>query len=139
MILLRGLEPAFRRIVAEEGFTATDGAIGVLATGTLDAAKLASLLAHLPPGDWELVTHPGYNDADLQNAGTRLLASRDLEREALLALILSPATSSSPLPPCTPPRSRSSEPARSSTPLLASTASSPLARASNARQAKSSP
>jgi hypothetical protein len=32
------------------------------------------------------VTHPGYNDADLAAAGTRLLASRNVEREALLAL-----------------------------------------------------
>lgn len=55
--LLRLLEPAFRRIVAEEGFTTTDGALGVLATGTLDAATLAALLNNLPAGTWELVTH----------------------------------------------------------------------------------
>jgi predicted glycoside hydrolase/deacetylase ChbG (UPF0249 family) len=84
--LLRLLEPAFRRIVAEEGFTTTDGAIGLLATGTLSAAALTSLLRNLPPGTWELVTHPGYNDADLARAHTRLLASRDTERQALSAL-----------------------------------------------------
>ena len=84
--LLRLLEPAFRRIVAEEGFTTTDGAIGLLATGTLSAAALTSLLRTLPPGTWELVTHPGYNDADLARAHTRLLASRDTERQALSAL-----------------------------------------------------
>ncbi len=81
--LLRLLEPAFRRIVAEEGFTTTDGALGVLATGTLDAATLAALLNNLPAGTWELVTHPGYNDADLARTHTRLLASRETEREAL--------------------------------------------------------
>lgn len=81
--LLRSLEPTFRRIVAEEGFTTTDGAIGVLATGTLDSATLTSLLRAMPDGTWELVTHPGYNDADLAKAGTRLLASRQLEMEAL--------------------------------------------------------
>jgi predicted glycoside hydrolase/deacetylase ChbG (UPF0249 family) len=81
--LLRTLEPAFRRIVAEEGLTTTDGAIGVLATGTLDSATLTSLLRAMPHGTWELVTHPGYNDADLANAGTRLLASRELELNAL--------------------------------------------------------
>jgi hypothetical protein len=32
------------------------------------------------------VTHPGYNDADLAQARTRLLASREAEREALHAL-----------------------------------------------------
>ena len=84
--LLRCLEPAFRRIVAEEGFSTTNGALGVLATGTLDAAAVASLLQRLPSGVWELVTHPGYNDADLAQARTRLLASRETEREALSAL-----------------------------------------------------
>jgi len=74
--LLRTLEPTFRRIVAEEGFTTTDGAIGVLATGTLDSGTLSSLLHALPGGTWELVTHPGYNDTSLANAGTRLLVSR---------------------------------------------------------------
>lgn len=88
--LLRLLEPAFRRIVAEEGFATTDGAVGVLATGTLDAATVASLVKNLPAaGTFELVTHPGYNDADLARARTRLLASRETEREALLSIALS--------------------------------------------------
>jgi predicted glycoside hydrolase/deacetylase ChbG (UPF0249 family) len=84
--LLRRLEPAFRRAAAEEGFATTDGAIGVLATGTLDSKAVISLLSSIPPGTWELVTHPGYNDGDLAEAGTRLRASREVEREALLAL-----------------------------------------------------
>jgi predicted glycoside hydrolase/deacetylase ChbG (UPF0249 family) len=82
--LLRSLASTFRRIVAEEGFRTTDGAIGVLATGTLDARTLNSLLAAMPNGTWELVTHPAYNDSALANAGTRLLASREIERQALL-------------------------------------------------------
>jgi predicted glycoside hydrolase/deacetylase ChbG (UPF0249 family) len=86
--LLRLLEPAFRRIVAEEGFATTDGALGVLATGTLDAATVQSLLRNLPAGTWELVTHPGYNDADLAQAGTRLLDSRKTEHEALASINL---------------------------------------------------
>jgi predicted glycoside hydrolase/deacetylase ChbG (UPF0249 family) len=81
--VLRRLEPAFRCFVAEEGFATTDGAIGVLATGTLDAETLASLLRAMPPGAWELVTHPGYNDADLARVRTRLRASRQTELEAL--------------------------------------------------------
>jgi len=89
--LLRHLEPTFRRIVAEEGFTTTDGAIGLLATGILDVAMIASLLRKMPTGTWELVTHPGYNDADLALAHTRLLASRETEREALLTLHQFPA------------------------------------------------
>lgn len=86
--VLRLLEARFRRIVAEEGFTTTAGALGVLATGTLDAQSIRSIAAALPKDDavYELVTHPGYNDAELAQANTRLLASRDVEREALAAL-----------------------------------------------------
>jgi predicted glycoside hydrolase/deacetylase ChbG (UPF0249 family) len=87
--LLRLMEKSFRRIVAEEGFATTDGAMGVLATGTLDAATVSSLLRAIPPGSstYELVTHPGYNDSALANANTRLLASREVEREALAVLL----------------------------------------------------
>jgi hopanoid biosynthesis associated protein HpnK len=84
--LLRLLEPAFRRIVAEEGFTTTNGTIGVRATGILDSGTLTSLLSALPEGTFELVTHPGYNDADLRRSNTRLLASREIEREALMSI-----------------------------------------------------
>lgn len=84
--LRRILEPSFHRIVADEGFTTTDGAIGVLATGTLDGPTLTSLLQAVPSGNWELVTHPGYyDDAALDLIRTRLRASREIEREALTA------------------------------------------------------
>ena len=81
--LLRTLQSSFRRIVAEEGFVTTNGAIGVLATGTLDSPALASLLSAMPDGTWELVTHPGYNDTSLARVRTRLLASREIEYQAL--------------------------------------------------------
>lgn len=85
--LLHKLERNFLKIVAEEGFATTDGALGVLATGTLDAATVDSLLRALPTsGVFEMVSHPGYNDADLARAHTRLLASREQERKALGAL-----------------------------------------------------
>jgi predicted glycoside hydrolase/deacetylase ChbG (UPF0249 family) len=84
--LLRFFEPAFHRIVAEEGFATTSGALGVLATGTLNATTIPSLLGSIPPGTWELVTHPGYDDSDLDQARTRLKASREVERQALLAI-----------------------------------------------------
>ncbi|UWZ82461.1 ChbG/HpnK family deacetylase [Occallatibacter riparius] len=84
---LRLMEATFRRIVTEEGFTTTEGALGVLATGTLDGRGVASLLNALPcAGTFELVTHPGYNDAELAHANTRLLSSREIERDALLSL-----------------------------------------------------
>ena len=84
--LLHRLETTFRRIVAEAGFTTTDGALGVLATGTLDAATVLSLLMHAPEGTWELVTHPGYIDEDLALVRTRLRQSRETERVALAAV-----------------------------------------------------
>ena len=87
-VLRRLFEPGFRRIVAEEGFRTTDGAIGVLATGTLDAGGVNSLLKQMPPGTWELVTHPGYNDAELAQVTTRLRESRETELEALKGLRL---------------------------------------------------
>lgn len=81
--VLRGLEARFRRIVEEEGFATTAGALGVLATGTLDSGTLRSLLEHLPAGTWELVTHPGYNDDALAGVRTRLRESRETEMRAL--------------------------------------------------------
>jgi hypothetical protein len=84
--LLHLLEPTFRRIVAEEGFTTTNGSLGVLATGQLDAGLIAAFLRTLPAGTWELVTHPGSNDADLDQVRTRLRASRPIERQALQSI-----------------------------------------------------
>ncbi len=84
--VLRQLSNSFRRIVSEEGFKTTDGALGVLATGTLDARTVKAIVAAIPEGMYELVTHPGYNDADLARVRTRLLASRECERDALTAL-----------------------------------------------------
>ncbi len=88
--VLRSFESGFRRRVAAAGLRTTDGAPGVLATGTLDAGTVSSLLAALPDGVWELVTHPGYNDADLGRARTRLLAQREVEMQALGALAGAP-------------------------------------------------
>jgi chitin disaccharide deacetylase len=90
--LLRLLERRFRRIVADEGFVTTAGAVGVLATGTLDTPTLASLLGALPTNAaaYELVTHPAYNDPDLARANTRLLQSRETERQALMTLCGAP-------------------------------------------------
>jgi chitin disaccharide deacetylase len=41
------------------------------------------MLGHLPDGTWELVCHPGYNDADLRNIRTRLRESREQELRIL--------------------------------------------------------
>ena len=78
-------------MIEQEGFATTSGTIAVAGTGVLDDATLRSLLQSLPSGTWELVTHPGYNDADLDRVRTRLRASRDIERSALIALKEFPA------------------------------------------------
>ena len=87
--LLRLFASRFHKFVSEAGFNTTAGTLGVLATGTLDAATVRSIATAIPTREnavYELVTHPGYNDADLASANTRLLASRETEREALAAL-----------------------------------------------------
>ena len=73
----------FRRSVAQSGLVTPDGTIGIVATGTLGLRWLKFLLQNLPEGTWELVCHPGYNDAQLQAVGTRLRASREEELRAL--------------------------------------------------------
>jgi predicted glycoside hydrolase/deacetylase ChbG (UPF0249 family) len=83
---LQSLAQRSRKILAEEGLLSTDGTIAMAGTGSLDAATLRALLGQLPAGTWELVTHPGYNDADLARVRTRLRTSRDLERIALAAI-----------------------------------------------------
>jgi len=83
---LRRLGPFFRRLIARAGIATTDGTIAVAGTGTFDAATVRALLGELPEGTWELVTHPGYNDAELDKVRTRLRDSRDKERLALAAV-----------------------------------------------------
>jgi hopanoid biosynthesis associated protein HpnK len=86
VFVLRRLGPFFRRLIAREKFVTTDGTIAVVGTGTLDSVTVRSLVGELPEGTWELVTHPGYNDADLDRIRTRLRASREIERQALTTL-----------------------------------------------------
>ena len=64
-----------------------DGSIGLLATGILDDAVLRALLHAMPEGTWELVCHPGYQDTALEQVRTRLRASRETERAALLEVV----------------------------------------------------
>jgi hopanoid biosynthesis associated protein HpnK len=75
----------FRRAVKDAGLQTTDGAFGVIATGILDEKLLRAILDSIPDGTWELVCHPGYNDAALAGVNTRLRQSRVLEREVLTA------------------------------------------------------
>jgi chitin disaccharide deacetylase len=78
---------AFTRLTREHGMMTADGSIGLLATGILDDAVLRSLLHAMPEGTWELVCHPGYQDTALEQVRTRLRASRETERAALLEVV----------------------------------------------------
>ena len=89
MRTLDGFEQTFleQPALQDGNVQTTDGAIGISATGELNHAALASMLAVMPAGTWELVCHPGYDDADLGRVRTRLRAERDVERQALLAVL----------------------------------------------------
>ncbi len=69
------------------GLVTPDGIVGVIETGSGESEGYSSLLrqtlTNLPEGTWEWVCHPGYNDADLGTAGTRLRDSREEERRLL--------------------------------------------------------
>lgn len=75
----------FRKAITENDMLTTDGTVGIAVTGKLNQKTLLAILASLPEGTWELVCHPGYPDADLKAAGTRLVDSRQVELEALTA------------------------------------------------------
>jgi len=87
---LRLFREQFLRAVRAARLRTTDGTLGVLATGTFDAAYVLRLLRNMPPGTWELVCHPGYVDNALRRAGTRLVTTRDTERVALLHALEKP-------------------------------------------------
>ena len=81
-ILRRGAEK-FRRLVEAEGLVTTDGTFGMMVTGALDERLFLAILGSIPPGTWEFVCHPGYNDAELSGVRTRLRESRGQELELL--------------------------------------------------------
>ena len=81
--ILNAFAPHFKRHLKRSGLHAPDGVIGVIETGVMDGALLLQALANLPEGTWELVTHPGYADADLRKIRTRLVESRERERDLL--------------------------------------------------------
>ena len=77
--ILRGYRATFRKELAESGMFTPDGCIGMAATGGLTVATFQALIENLPEGTWEFVSHPGYNDADLNQVKTRLRHSREKE------------------------------------------------------------
>ena len=81
--VLRGFARHFREAVQQAGIATTDGTLAIVATGTLNDRLLRLMVENLPEGTWELVCHPGYNDADLQGIQTRLRESREQELRIL--------------------------------------------------------
>lgn len=73
----------FRQAVDHDGFATPDGTLGIIVTGALDETLFHAIARNIPPGTWEFVCHPGYNDADLQGAATRLRESRETELRVL--------------------------------------------------------
>ncbi len=80
---LRRFARKFREAVDREGFVTPSGTLGIEVTGTLDETLFRALAETMPDGTWEFVCHPGYNDADLQRAKTRLRESRETELRVL--------------------------------------------------------
>ncbi len=83
--LLNTFAARFQERMKRTGLSTPDGVLGVIETGSFDTSLLRRALTNLPEGTWELVCHPGYDDADLRAVKTRLLASREKERELLMS------------------------------------------------------
>ena len=81
--ILRTLAAKFREAATREGFVTPDGTLGIVVTGALDEKLFRGIAAIIPEGTWEFVCHPGYNDADLSSATTRLRQSRETELQVL--------------------------------------------------------
>ncbi len=75
---LRTLALKFRREVERAGMATTDGTVGIALTGHVDQRMVCDMLARIPEGTWELVTHPGYSDSGLAGL-SKLTASREEE------------------------------------------------------------
>jgi chitin disaccharide deacetylase len=81
--VLRGLTRQFREAVQQAEISTPDGTLAIVATGSLNERLLRLMVDNLPEGTWELVCHPGYNDADLRGIRTRLRESREQELSIL--------------------------------------------------------
>ena len=81
--LLSGFAARFREAVQRESFVTPDGTLGIEVTGSLDEKLFLAIAESMPEGTWEFVCHPGYNDAELRVAKTRLRESREIELRAL--------------------------------------------------------
>jgi hopanoid biosynthesis associated protein HpnK len=81
--VLNAFAGTFRRMVRDAGMISPEGIFGVVATGRLDTSLFRYMIEHIPQGTWELVCHPGYDDAQLRSLSTRLRESRQKELQML--------------------------------------------------------
>ena len=81
--MLRSFQESFREALGGAGMLTPNGCVGILATGGLTLQTVRQLIENLPEGTWEFVTHPGYNDVELNNVKTRLRHSRENELQIL--------------------------------------------------------
>lgn len=83
--MMSSFRARFRDALAEAGMATPDGCLGIAATGGLTLERFEALLRSLPEGTWEFVSHPGYNDPDLDRVLTRLRDSREKELRILIS------------------------------------------------------
>jgi predicted glycoside hydrolase/deacetylase ChbG (UPF0249 family) len=77
--LLRSFARRFQSAVEAAGLVTPDGCIGVYAQCFQSYSQMEDILRALPQGTWELVCHPGYNDAELDLVTTSLRKQREVE------------------------------------------------------------
>lgn len=82
LALYRRLAPPAAAALRAAGLFTPDGLWGMPALGHLDTGRLAALLETIPPGTWELMTHPGYADPGHPFGGP--------DRESELAALTAP-------------------------------------------------
>jgi hopanoid biosynthesis associated protein HpnK len=84
MRAFQSMSSRFQEMVKAEGMATTDGTVGIVLTGSLTERRLLALIRRIPEGTWELLTHPGYNEATLSR-----LTALTLARQKELALLTS--------------------------------------------------
>ena len=80
---LKLLAPDAHEQAERAGIATADYFCGIAQTGELTREGVLRLMEILPEGTTELMCHPGYVDAELENSATRLQASRQAEVEIL--------------------------------------------------------
>jgi hopanoid biosynthesis associated protein HpnK len=83
--IVSGFAKGFKEKLAKAGLLFPAHFYGLSQTGFLHTQSILKILGRLPDGVSELMCHPGYLDTDLVWVGTRLLAQRETEIQALTA------------------------------------------------------